>query len=57
MIFKNCFSDAAIDVRAIVLTIILGAIAFLHKKLKKKNITPILLIIISAVMGIAAYSF
>ena len=27
------------------------------KKLKKKNISPILLIIISAVMGIAAYSF
>ena len=56
MIFKNCFSSS-IDPRAVIMTVFLGAIVFLYKKMKKKNISPIILIIISAVMGIAAYSF
>ena len=57
MIFKNCFSSSSIDSRAVIMTVFLGAIVFLYKKMKKKNISPILLIIISAVTGIAAYSF
>ncbi len=57
MIFKNCFSSSSIDSRAVIMTVFLGAIVFLYKKMKKKNISPIILIIISAVMGIAAYSF
>ena len=57
MIFKNCFSSSSIDSRAVIMTVFLGAIVFLYKKMKKKNISPIILILISAVTGIAAYSF
>lgn len=56
MIFKNLVVSPA-DAKAITLTVFLGAIAVIHKKIRKKNISPIILIIISAVAGITAYSF
>lgn len=57
MIYENCISDASLDMKAIGITIFLGIIAVLHKVIKKKNISPIILIAISAVTGIAVYSF
>lgn len=58
MIFKNLFPISfSPDVRALLLTVILGGIAIAHKLIKKKNISAIYLIIISAAAGIAAYSF
>ena len=56
MIFQNCFQDSVLDVRAVILTAILGAVVIIYRRAKKKNFPPIRLIIISAVLGIVAYS-
>ena len=45
----------AYDVRSIVLTIILVTVMFALPFLLKKKISPILLIVISAVLGIVIY--
>ncbi len=47
--------DSAIQIRPLILTLVLGAIYFGSGKIKKSGISPILLICISAVAGIAAY--
>ncbi len=57
MIYKNLLTETSIDIKALFLTIFLGLVAFLHKKLKKKNISSIILIAISAAAGILVYSF
>ena len=56
MIFQNCFQGSVLDVRAVILTAILGAVVIIYRRAKKKNFPPIRLIVISAVLGIAAYS-
>ena len=56
MIFQNCFQSSVLDVRAVILTAILGAVVIVYRRAKKKNFPPIRLIIISAVLGIVAYS-
>lgn len=56
MIFQNCFQSSVLDVRAVILTAILGAVVIIYRRAKKKNFPPIRLIVISAVLGIAAYS-
>lgn len=56
MIFQNCFQSSVLDVRAVILTAILGAVVIIYRRAKKKNFPPIRLIIISAVLGIVAYS-
>ena len=56
---RNCihYSDGiSFDVRAIILTVILAAVYFGAKKYRKNGISPILLIAISAVLGIVAYA-
>lgn len=59
MIIRNgiVIQDGAMLVRPLILTLILGAIYFGSRKIKKSGISPILLICISAVAGIAAYDF
>lgn len=49
------FSSAVVDIRAVIIFAILLAAMFVCKKLGKK-IPPILLIVISAALGIIAYS-
>ena len=56
MIFQNCFQCSVLDVRAVILTAILGAVVIIYRRAKKKNFPPIRLIVISAVLGIVAYS-
>lgn len=56
MIFQNGFQGSVLDVRAVILTAILGAVVIIYRRAKKKNFPPIRLIIISAVLGIVAYS-
>lgn len=56
MIFQNCFQGSVLDVRAVILTAILGAVVIIYRRAKKKNFPPIRLIIISAALGIVAYS-
>ena len=57
MILRNgiVIHDSTILIRPLVLTLVLGAIYFGSRKMKKGGISPILLICISAVAGIAAY--
>ncbi len=57
MIMRNGFviQDSTIQIRPLVLTRILGAIYFGSRKVKKGGISPILLICLSAVAGVAAY--
>lgn len=50
------FSSVTIDVRAIIIFAVLTASIIISKKVFKKKIPPILLIVISAVLGIIAYS-
>ncbi|MCR5088483.1 MAG: chromate transporter [Oscillospiraceae bacterium] len=59
MILKNgiVMQDGALLTRPLVLTLVLGAVYFGSGKIRKSGISPILLICISAVFGIAAYGF
>ena len=59
MIFKHCFLAGGIlsfNLREVLLTALLGGVMIGYKKLKKKKLSPILLILISAVAGIVIYS-
>ncbi len=52
------FGDAfAFDWRALVIFTIIATIYIVYKKVKKKAISPILLILISAILGIIFYGF
>ena len=57
MILRNgiVIQESTFLIRPLVLTMVLGAIYFGFRKIKKGGISPILLICISAVAGIAAY--
>lgn len=57
MIFKNgiVVQDQAVQIRPLILTVVLGVIYFGSRKVKKGGISPVLLICLSALVGIAAY--
>ena len=58
MIFKNCFLKGGAfspDFITIAITLALFVVSYCYKKRKKKPLSPIMLIVISAVMGVAAY--
>ena len=58
MIFKNCFgtiSSVMVNVKAIAITVILFASMFGYKYVTKKKLSPILLIVFSAIVGIVIY--
>ena len=58
MVFKNCFGTIyaiKVDLRAMVITILLVASMFGYKQITKKNLSPIILIVLSAVAGIVFY--
>lgn len=57
MIFSNLINTAAfsVDWRAVIIAAILTAVLIIYKKLKKKDFSAILLIIVSAVLGIVIY--
>ena len=58
MIFKNCFgtiSSVMVNVKAIAITMILFASMFGYKYVTKKKLSPILLIVFSAIVGIVIY--
>jgi len=58
MIITNLFGStfSAFDIRALIITAILAAVYFGLRKVIKKGISPILLIGISAVLGIIIYA-
>jgi len=58
MIFKNCFGELTeinINFQAIIITIILFTSLVGYKHITKKKLSPIKLIILSAVLGIITY--
>ena len=58
MVLSNCFgaiSALKVNVQAIILTAILVASMFGYKYFAKKKLSPILLIVISAVAGVVVY--
>lgn len=58
MMLSNCFgqlSAPTLNLRAIIITLLLAAAMFGYKHFKKKNLSPIALIIISACLGIIVY--
>ena len=60
MILKNVFGSVdalRFDLRALILTAILAALPIVWKRLKKKKLSPIVLIAVSAVAGIVVYGF
>ena len=60
MILKNCLpieAGSAFDGRDLALTAVLAAVMFGAKPLVKKKVSPILLIVIAAVLGAVVYSF
>ena len=59
MILKNgvVLQDRTLLIRPLVLTLVLGAIYFGSRKIRKGGISPILLICLSAVFGITIYGF
>lgn len=58
MIFKNLFDNSVeeISIRAVIITAILGAVYFGQKKIVKRSISPIMLIVISALLGMVGYA-
>lgn len=55
--FANIGDNVSVDVRGIIIFAAIVAISNIVKKIKGKKPSPILMIVISAVMGIALYSF
>ncbi len=58
MVLHNCLgtvSNVQADKAAVILTVILAAVYFIPAKLKKKSLSPIMLIGISAVLGLLVY--
>ena len=53
MVLKNCVFR--FDVPALVLTILLAAVKYLYPRIWKKKLSPIALILLSAVLGIMLY--
>ena len=59
MIIRNgiVIGDGAVMIKPLILTLVLAAVYFGSRKIRKGGISPILLICISAAAGIAAYGF
>ncbi len=55
MILGNCIrleENVAADIRSVIVTVILGAVLFIFKYLLKKKISPMWIILCSAILGI-----
>lgn len=60
MVLHNCLGsvrNVQADAMAVILTVILAAVYFIPAKMKKKGLSPIMLIGISAVLGMLVYGF
>lgn len=59
MVITHCLSLTAgfmVDWKALLLTVVLAAVLYLSKPLFKKKVSPVMLILISAVLGIGLYA-
>ena len=58
MVVNNCFvreSEISLNWKAVLITALLFAIKFGYKKFAKKKLSPIMLIVVSAVLGMVVY--
>ncbi len=57
MIMQNCFlqADAEVDILSILITCGLGIVYFGSRKIRKKGLSPIALVCVSAVVGVFVY--
>ena len=58
MVLGNCFgaiADLSFNVQSIIITAVLAAAMIVYKHIAKKKLSPILLIVLSAAVGIAVY--
>ena len=55
MILHNCVADAAPDLKSVAVTAVLFLLFYGSRAALKKKISPILLIVISAAVGIAVF--
>ena len=58
MIAKNCFAEDLfkINLRAVIITLVLGIISILYKYFTKKKMSPITMIVISSLLGMFVYA-
>lgn len=59
MVITHCLSLTAgfmVDWKALLLTVVLAVVLYLSKPLFKKKVSPVMLILISAVLGIGLYA-
>ena len=59
MVFTNCcgsISSIHVNLRAIVITVLLAASKIGYKKLTKKKLSPIMLIMLAAILGMGIYA-
>lgn len=59
MVITHCLSLTAgfmVDWKALLLTVVLAAVLYLSKPLFKKKVSPIILIVVSAILGIGLYA-
>jgi hypothetical protein len=54
--FKSIGNEVAPDIKGLVIFAVIAAVAVSFKKIRKKPISPILLILLSAGLGMAVYS-
>ena len=55
MMVSHCFGAGGIDIRALIMTVILAVILYVLPRFKVKKPSPILLIVISACIGVVVY--
>jgi len=57
MIVTNCMvwgTEISVDVQAVIILMVLGVIRYLYRKITRKKLSPIMLMIVSAVVGMVA---
>lgn len=55
--FSTLGDSMSLDLSAVMIFALIAGFGFIYKKIKKKNISPISLIVFSALLGIAFYNF
>lgn len=58
MVFSNCFGkllSPVVNMQAVIISVVLLISMFLYKRLTKKKLSPVMLIVISAVLGIFVF--
>lgn len=58
MLVKNCLMEDTfkMNLRSIVITVVLGIVAVLYKYFSKKKMSPIIMIVISSLLGMFVYA-